>query len=227
MVQRFPSTPMTSMGIDGLWFLVPCGNEWIVDHNRAAWGEVVASGVEMKKVIDLGAYVGFTALLAARHGARVWAVEANPWVFELLIHNIRENGLEDRVTPIQAAVAPPPAGRLVELRGLHPYHGAAGLVQPEGQEVWGTACVLTLPDLLSAVGPVDYLKIDIEGAEHDVIGRGGVDLSKVNWLSLEVHDVTRAAYHREGAENSPLRTVLSGAGFTPADTENLWRRAGR
>ncbi len=96
-------------------------------------------------VLDLGAGTGILALLAARRGARVHAVEAGP-VARLAEALVRENGLEDRVTVHHADLrdlAPPEQvdwvlsdfmGRFVVDDGmLGVVEGAAAWMKPEAR----------------------------------------------------------------------------------------------
>lgn len=55
-------------------------------------------------VLDVGANVGIYTLLAAKRGARVFAIEADPRNVEVLRHHVHLNGFDDRVTifPIAA-----------------------------------------------------------------------------------------------------------------------------
>jgi len=56
-------------------------------------------------VIDVGAYVGDTAIYFLLRGAKhVYAVEPNPTAIRIAMENVRRLGLEGRVTFINAAV---------------------------------------------------------------------------------------------------------------------------
>jgi tRNA1(Val) A37 N6-methylase TrmN6 len=57
------------------------------------------------KVIELGSGFGFLALsIARKFGCRVWAVERDPLMLELLRRNIKENGLEDLVEVVEGDI---------------------------------------------------------------------------------------------------------------------------
>jgi len=53
--------------------------------------------------VDIGAYVGFYTVLAARHGWRVVAFEPNPINLILLRYNIALHGVRDRVVVVDKA----------------------------------------------------------------------------------------------------------------------------
>src|SRR5690606_7188126 len=70
---------------------------------KREYGEVTDGSV----VIDIGAGIGDFVLLAARtaKGTRVYAYEPMPDNFEMLLENIRANGVEESVHPFMMAVA--------------------------------------------------------------------------------------------------------------------------
>ena len=55
-------------------------------------------------VLDVGANIGIYTLLAAKRGARVIAIEADPRNVEKLRHHVHLNGFDDRVTILPIAV---------------------------------------------------------------------------------------------------------------------------
>lgn len=116
--------------------------------------------------IDIGANVGIYALLAARAGARVLAIEPQPVVFARLAFNIAAAGLGERVTAVEGALADR-EGRLeivIDERNL----GHSG-ADTEGARRITVSCrpLLALMDA-HGIARADAMKIDVEGAE-DVI----------------------------------------------------------
>jgi FkbM family methyltransferase len=70
------------------------------------FGEYSFVDVKDRIVIDIGAYVGDSSIYFALKGAKkVIAIEPRPKAFEELVSNIRLNGLETIIVPINAAVA--------------------------------------------------------------------------------------------------------------------------
>ena len=55
-------------------------------------------------MLDVGANIGIYTLLAAKRGARVFAIEADPRNVEKLRHHVHLNGFDDRVTILPIAV---------------------------------------------------------------------------------------------------------------------------
>jgi Predicted methyltransferase len=61
--------------------------------------------VKSKSVVDIGAFVGDTAVYFAIKGAKkVIAIEPHTGAYEELVENIRINGLEGKIVPLNIAV---------------------------------------------------------------------------------------------------------------------------
>jgi FkbM family methyltransferase len=145
---------------DGFW------EYWITDF---MWRNVAAGQV----ALDLGANHGYyTILLADLVGAsgRVVAFEPNPRLGALLADTIAVNGFADCVTLQQVAVGEGPGTLpfLVPLRD--PKNGrlvAPGEAAPDAeQHALHQVPVTTLDAAIP--GAVDFVKIDVEGAEEGV-----------------------------------------------------------
>ena len=110
-------------------------------------------------VLDVGANVGLYTLLAAKRGAQVFAIEADPLNAAMLHHHVKLNGMEDRVTIFEMAAA--------ECESSMPLYrnlanmGESNILQrgiPSGSVPGRTIDSLNLP-------PVHICKMDIEGSE--------------------------------------------------------------
>jgi len=119
--------------------------------------------------VDVGANHGyFTLLLAELVGPRghVVAFEPNPRLFELLERNVRVNGFERQVTLVPAAAAAHDGeGTLTVDRRRS---GEGSLLLARGGEAATFRVPLHRVDEAVA-GPIDFLKIDAEGADYDVL----------------------------------------------------------
>ncbi len=107
--------------------------------------------------LDVGANVGTWSMLAASLGVQVIAYEPSSDTFPLLVENIGLNRWEDRIRPVKAAV-----GRSHGEARLTTGLGTVNRLVDEGGEA---IPVVTLD------GPerVSLVKIDVEGAELDVL----------------------------------------------------------
>jgi FkbM family methyltransferase len=222
-VSESPNRPRW-VELDRAWYLTSEFDQLMYPANVAVVEDILARGGDLRTVIDVGAHVGFTAIPCARHGATVWAYECNPWTFGCLSQAALHNNLVCRLYPVQAAVAPGPR-RLAEVRSFYPVSGMSGLVQAEDQVVVGRAVTIDFESTLEAAGgPVDFLKIDIEGGEHELIPAvPRAAWGQIDWLHVEDHDVTQPKWHAPGAKNCDWRAVVGDAGFEEV-APALWRR---
>ena len=139
-------------------------------------------------VIDGGSYCGDTALyfahLVGRRG-RVSCFEFEPQNLELLRHNLRLNPrLSRRIDVIESALWDR-AGEHVPFRE----QGPGTVIDPSGE---GRAKTDTIDELIErgVVGRVDFIKLDIEGAELNAL-RGAESALRRFRPRLAI-----AAYHR-------------------------------
>ena len=124
-------------------------------------------------VVDIGAHVGFYTLIAARlvgANGRVYAFEPNPEVYKILIRNIRINGYQSIVQAIPKGVSN--QERTVRLFVPLEKSGEAGFYP---QEATDNTCIevetLTLDGFFADEDwpKIDLVKIDVEGAEIEVL----------------------------------------------------------
>lgn len=159
-----------------------------------------------RTIVDIGAHVGsFTVWAALRSPqARLLAVEPNPDTFSLLRQNIVDNGLQQRVTAILAAVGDKPGtGRLELLEHSLGTRLASGRGGPDGVRVQ------TMVGLLAeaAINDVDVLKMDCEGMEYAVFEALPREwLQSIKVLACEYHPVP-------GRSILDLEAVLRSHGF--------------
>jgi FkbM family methyltransferase len=159
-----------------------------------------------RTILDVGANVGSFTIWAARRspGARLVAIEPNPETFSLLEANIRENGLQDRVMAINAAV-----GLSAGLRSLEFVAHSLGTRLARDGTTGPTIRVQTLEGILVEAGLdyVDFLKMDCEGMEYVVLGGAGAEgLRAVRVIACEYHAV-------EGHDVNELDELLRVSGF--------------
>lgn len=139
------------------------------------------------RVLDCGSNIG-VSVLYFKHvypGARVTAFEPDPAVLPFLRENLGKNGLDD-VEVVPAAVAGF-AGQEV----LHSDEGYASALSRYDQgghvrcvDRTEVPCV-RLREYLSE--PVDFLKLNVEGAEADVLADCADRLRTVSQMVLEYH----------------------------------------
>jgi len=132
-------------------------------------GEYEPLNTEGRVVVDVGAYVGDSAIYFALRGAkRVIAVEPHPGAFAEMLDNIKLNNLEGVIIPINAGLASKPGKVCIEDVGVE----ATGVTYRRPGDCPNAVPVVTLSELISRFGiNVDdaVLKMDCEGCEFDVI----------------------------------------------------------
>lgn len=167
-------------------------------------------------IIDAGAHIGMTTLYFKKQfpGAEIIAVEPNSINFKLLEENVWENQLDD-VTTIRAA--------------LTSYGDEAEFHADEAQSWLSTASLVerawngdqdTKPQVVPAIQlsslitrHVDLLKLDIEGAEQEVLMEAREQLPFVKKILCEFHP-------HAGQSLVELSEFLERAGFAIAYSKN-------
>lgn len=124
--------------------------------------------------VDVGAWIGPTALFAAQFCRRVFAVEPDPAAYARLLANLRLNAAAN-IMPCRAAIAAfDGRAQLANRRHFgnsmtraQPPTAAAGDISGDR----ATAPAMRLPAFIERFGidRIDLLKIDIEGGEFDLL----------------------------------------------------------
>ena len=164
----------------------------------------------VRVVIDIGAHIGTFSLLATSLSkqAVVYAYEPNAENFRLLSRNIELNkgGHLDRIRPRRKAVWTHQGRGKLFLRSDssegHSFYAFEGGLAEE------VDCV-TLSALLDSEGvdTCDFLKIDCEGAEYEILASTpSRHLRRINRMSIECHSVPAHSV-------SEIRSLLEREGF--------------
>ncbi|TRM75065.1 FkbM family methyltransferase [Sulfolobus sp. A20-N-F6] len=155
---------------DNYWYYPKYNVKFLKGHEVALFETFVQEqynvDVEGREVVDVGANIGDTAVYFAIKGAkRVVGFEPLPSVYRIALENIKLNGLEDRVTLINAGVGSkdsmirvPSTIDLDKSGGFH--------VTGEGDV---EVPLYSLKGMRELVKDPYLLKIDCEGCEVDVI----------------------------------------------------------
>jgi FkbM family methyltransferase len=158
-------------------------------------------------VVDVGANIGlFTVRLAdlVGEGGRVYAYECNAWALEYLADNVAMNWFDARVVTVAAAAgaadgvvqfAAPESMLMLGTTRLDLDVGAAEIVEVPCERIDGR-----IPDGVR----VELVKIDVEGAEVDVVAglAGLLDEERVGTIALELND-------RQGSRWDEMSTLLT------------------
>jgi FkbM family methyltransferase len=170
-------------------------------------------GREPRRIVDLGANVGFFSLrVLGRHPlASVVAFEPDPSNAASVRTAIRRNGLEARWELVEGAAATED-GELRFVGGL----GSNSHQATNGEEA-GTIAVRAL-DVFPHLDDVDLLKIDIEGGEWAILGDERFARVRPRAVVLEYHSLMCPSDNPKRAATELLRA----AGYTvrPAASDN-------
>lgn len=177
---------------------------------------------QVRRVVDLGSNIGLSALyFALRYpAASVACVEPVPDNLPLLRRNSEANGLgwhveraaigsRDGETTLYRSAwwsSSSTTGAVAEARNTAAHRPETELGLPELR-----VRTMTVGSLLARLGwdGADVLKMDIEGAEEDVLLHGDLDwLSRIGVLVLDIHS--------KYVDGEAIRARLAEAGLRPA-----------
>jgi len=160
-------------------------------------------------IIDAGANQGLFTLYASDFAKKIYSIEPSSQHVEVLKEMVRYNDIEDKVTVIQKAISIDNGTAVFhhsKNETMFSLKEAVADKSLESEEV-ETIRFDTLFEKYN-IDHVDFLKLDIEGSEIDVVGGSGFEnvASKIDALVVE--------YHRWSGRNpSQLVTALIDYGF--------------
>jgi FkbM family methyltransferase len=172
-------------------------------------------------VIDAGANIGLASYYARRNcnAGRLICIEPHPETFAVLTRNM-VNPKFDGVELHQAALAPQEGEATLFFEPDAPLASSMDPRSQNGDLSKTQVRCMTLEPLLKE-GPVGLLKIDIEGAEADVLEAVAGQLGQVENIFVEVHPT---------AGTSPsllirVLAILEAAGFFVHVARSPWSEA--
>jgi FkbM family methyltransferase len=164
-------------------------------------------------VVDIGAQIGLFSLKMAPRADRILMFEPEPENFKLLSRNL-SGPRHEHVEKFNKAVARQ-AGKLrlyvaPDNPGAHTAFPATTSAVEKFQEVEA----VRLPDILDArkISHIDYLKLDCEGAEYEImasLAEWGLD--RISYIGMEYHSVKDASTETHSGE--AMEKLLRQHGF--------------
>jgi FkbM family methyltransferase len=142
-------------------------------------------------IIDAGAHIGLSTLYFKQlyPGAEIISIEPNSSTFKILETNLFENQIDD-VTTINSAISNQIGQEKFYLdetneqwHSTASFHNGSWVGSQQSEEI--TVPTITLSSLITKT--VDFLKIDIEGAEQKVLKEVEYKLPLVKELQVEFH----------------------------------------
>lgn len=144
------------------------------------------------KIIDLGAHIGVSALWWKNiaPNAKITAVEANPGLYPVLERNVAKNKIQSDVTIVKGAVT----SQAGNVKFFSPKLGQGwnweGFIAKDNPNPskYDEIEVPTVQLSTLINGPVDLLKLDIEGSEVQALKEAEPKLSQVKEIMMEFHN---------------------------------------
>ena len=168
--------------------------------------DVLAAKIRRDDVVfDIGAYHGMWALLLARQAREVVAFEPNPGTFQVLTETIAVNRAGN---VLASPVAIGAASGTADFWGTG---SGASLRQGGHRPVRSRVRVETLDTFVQERGSMpDVIKIDVEGAEHQVLTGARRCIAHARLVCVEVHFEELPKF---GADYSMIEKLLTDAGL--------------
>lgn len=169
---------------------------------------------DCKTVVDAGANIGAFSVWAARllPAARIVALEPFPETFAKLQHNLRANGLVDRVEAVQAALALRSGTRAMSPEAESQRRSLIAADLDTEQAGGIPVPSITLAALIDRynLAQIDLLKMDIEGSEWEVLhSTPASTFRRIRRIEFEYHEV----HSRFGYSKDALFDYLRSAGY--------------
>ena len=172
--------------------LVPDDEQWgaikdvLLNREYEYLEEFSLKNFEGSVVYDLGAHVGLYTLLASCFANKVISVEAHPINYKILEINLIKNKINNVIALNRAVVGEyPPNGLVKIIDGEH--SGGNRISKDVGSNGYSVEAI-TIGDLISEYGEPDLLKIDVEGAEFEILQKTPNDVLKsIPYIVGEVH----------------------------------------
>jgi FkbM family methyltransferase len=167
---------------------------------------------------DVGANVGLYAVYAAKHrNSKVFAFEPSVFNLELLARNAQLNDVSDRVCivplalsdtngPSQLRMTSTDWGGALSTFGRDFGWDGKAIAQVFAFQTYG----LTMDDAVQRLGlpQPDFIKMDVDGIEHIILGGGNAVLRAVRGVLIEINDG-----FKEQAERSSQLLTAAGLQF--------------
>lgn len=188
---------------------VPDMPSFLFSYNELMVDEIYKfkSNKESPVIIDIGANIGLSILYFKKiyPEAQITGYEADPYIFNYLKKNLNNNHAEDVVIENKAIWIS--NGEL----NFFSEKADGGKIETSSEINKSTIKVeaIDIKDVLENHSEIDFLKIDIEGAEHQVIPECSGLLDKVKHIFLEYHSI-----QGEKQKLDEILNVLISSGFT-------------
>lgn len=184
------------------------------------WLKTIGSGT----FYDVGACVGSYSLIAASRGATVIAIEPVPVNYAECVVNACLNGLCDKITVLQCAAGESSGSTLLFASPSPGYGQASRDHRYDGQKLHIRVSMRTLADIAAGYGPPTHIKIDVEGAEREVISGARDILAGVESVICEIRDDYNERWILRVMQGHGFKSVWQGGRRTEDERTHIFRR---
>jgi FkbM family methyltransferase len=148
--------------------------------------EYLFPNFEPKIIFDIGANIGVVSTLLTNvyPTAKIYSFEPEKENFELLVKNV---STYPNVTPMKVGLGNKTEDRILYASTDETNLGGFSNFIKDGAESQ-TVNIVRVDKICSEVGTPDIIKIDVEGAEYEIL-RAIPDIAKVKWITGELHGV--------------------------------------
>jgi len=177
-------------------------------------------------VLDIGAYYGLYTLLALQFpDVTVTAIEPNTTAGQTLINDIVANNAGDRAVVFSFAIT-----NNCELNKLHlPLDGRLGLSTLGTPKRFKQHTTITVPTItldklvtLFELPPIDFIKVDVEGAELTVLQSGERTIRQQRPTMILEHDNRNTQQFGYNSDRITELLTVWGATITPISNEDIY-----
>ena len=189
--------------IGGLKYVVESDDDYL-DHVGDNFEPEIVELLQLlskgsKTILDIGANIGMTALLFSRLGEKVYAFEPNPGTFNFLKNNLEKNNILN-VTPLNFGLGNDDKNLSLTFSTTN-RAGAfvSNKISANSDHEVETIQIKRLSDTISDlnISNIDFIKIDVEGFEMEVLsGVGDVLLNNKPVVMLELNHWCLNAFQR-------------------------------
>jgi len=188
---------------------VPGKSKALFVHDLTPLSEIFFLGVydhynyQNGTVVDIGGYIGDTAVYFAKNGAsQVYVYEPNPVNFGYLTANVELNGVSNKVRAFNCAVS------MERRRLVVPYWGGAGSVFAKREKLsWYDVDNVKPTEILVDKGRISLLKVDCKGCELELFRLAiGQVAEKANYVIIDTERL-------DSGERQQIIGTLENAGF--------------
>lgn len=157
-------------------------------------------------IVDIGAHYGYFSIFAKLNSgkeSKIISIEPNKENYKRFLQNIQSNNIEN-IRPLNFAIADK-SGHAQLYKGANKNSSILSNYSLINSSISEAVEAKTLEDIIQEQGlsTIDFLKIDCEGAEYDILENlPKAVFDKITTISMEFHDLRSDKYTGEHIVNT-------------------------